>query len=373
MLSDKPYTLDRLVRLALAAGLIWAVVAVLDRLSGVLIPFALAVLLAYMTYPLVRTVQRLVKARILAVALVMLGLSAILGLFLWLVIPLVAQEIKHTAQLVSAFLGDTEAAQRARSLLPDNLWLWLQETLGKEEVQNFFKTENLWKLVEASLKHVLPGVWDIFASALNLVLAVLGLGVVLLYFFFLLLDWERFQTDWRNLVPERYKGVVSDFLDDVESTMSRYFRGQSLVALCVGVLMSIGFTLIGLPLAILFGLTVGLMNMVPYLQNLALIPAALLATAQALESGSSVWLMLGLTGGVFLVVQVLQDTLIVPRIMKQALGLSPVVILLSLSIWGVLLGFLGVLIALPLTVLVTAWYRRLIKARLDKTDEAEAA
>lgn len=366
MLSDKPYTLDRVVRLALAAGLIWAAVAVLDLLSGVLIPFALAVLLAYMTYPLVRAVQRAVKARILAVTLVILGVASLAGLILWLVVPLAAQEIRHMARLIGSFLGDTEAAQRARSLLPDDLWAWLQETLGREEVQNFFKSENLWQLAETSAKHVLPGVWNIFASALNMILGLLGLGVVLLYFFFLLLDWERFQADWRNLIPERYKDTVNGFLDEVESTMSRYFRGQSLVALCVGVLFAVGFSIIGLPLAVIFGLTVGLMNMVPYLQNLALIPAALLATAQALESGQSVWLMLGLTGLVFLVVQVLQDTLIVPRIMKQALGLSPVVILLSLSIWGVLLGFLGVLIALPLTVLVTAWYNRLIKARLDE-------
>ena len=73
-----------------------------------------------------------------------------------------------------------------------------------------------------------------------------------------------------------------------------------------------------------------------------------------------------------MVVQVLQDTVIVPRIMKQALGLSPVVILLSLSIWGTLLGFLGLIIALPLTVLVTAWYRRLVKARLDNEATTEA-
>lgn len=365
MFPDKPYTLDRIVRIALAAALIWAVVAVLRHLAGVLVPFALAVLMAYITYPLVRVVEKVVKVRIIAVAVVILGLAGLLGVALWLVLPLVAGEVKHTVQLVGSFLGDTEAAKRAQALLPPDLWQWLQDNLGRQEVQDFFKTENLWKLAETAVKNVLPGVWGLFASAVNLILAVLGLGVVLLYFFFLLLDWERFQQDWRSLVPERYKEPVGEFLDDVEATMSRYFRGQFVVALCVGVLFSIGFSLIGLPLAIVFGLFVGLLNMVPYLQNVAMIPAALLATAKALETGQSPWVLLALTGAVFLAVQVLQDTLVTPRIMKQALGLSPVVILLSLSIWGALLGFLGLIIALPLTVLATAWYRRLIKARLD--------
>ncbi len=365
MLSDKPYTLDSVVRLALAAGLAWAAVVVLRHLSGVLIPFAVAVLLAYMTYPLVRAAERVVKARILAVSLVILGLTGILVAAVWLLAPLAAQEIRHTVQLLGSFLGDTEAAKRAQALLPPDLWQWLQDLLARDEVRDFFKTDNFWKLAETAAKNVLPGVWELFAGAVNVLMTVLGLGVILLYFFFLLLDWERFQRDWRSLIPERYKDTVTDFLAEAEAIMSRYFRGQSLVALCVGVLFAVGFSLVGLPLAVLFGLMVGLMNMVPYLQNVAMIPAALLATAQALESGQSIWLSLGLTGLVFLAVQVLQDTLIVPRIMKQALGLSPVVILLSLSIWSALLGFLGLLIALPLTVLATAWYRRTVKAKLD--------
>ncbi len=103
--------------------------------------------------------------------------------------------------------------------------------------------------------------------------------------------------------------------------------------------------------------------MVPYLQILGLVPAFCLAAIQALETGGSFWLALGLVGGVFIVVQAIQDLILTPRIMGKAVGFSPAMILLSLSVWGKLLGFLGLVIALPLTYVLLAYYRRLVLAK----------
>jgi predicted PurR-regulated permease PerM len=108
------------------------------------------------------------------------------------------------------------------------------------------------------------------------------------------------------------------------------------------------------------GLLLGLLNMVPYLQIIGMIPAMLLALFHAVETGTSVWLVLGLVGLVFAVVQVIQDAVLVPRIMGKVTGLNPAMILLSLSIWGKLLGLLGLIIALPMTCLLLVYYRRFI-------------
>lgn len=115
-------------------------------------------------------------------------------------------------------------------------------------------------------------------------------------------------------------------------------------------------------MGILLGFFVGLLNLVPYLQLIGLIPAVVLAAIHALETGQSFWVVMGMTGLVFVVVQIIQDAVLVPRILGKAMGLSPAVMLLSLSIWGKLLGMLGLLIALPMTCLVLAYYRRLVLA-----------
>ena len=102
--------------------------------------------------------------------------------------------------------------------------------------------------------------------------------------------------------------------------------------------------------------------MVPYLQTIGFIPAFFLAGIHALETGTEFWTVLGLVVLIFAVVQIFQDAVLVPRIMGKVMGLSPAMILLSLSIWGKLLGVLGLLIALPVTCLLLAYYKRFLDA-----------
>ncbi|NOZ08025.1 MAG: AI-2E family transporter, partial [FCB group bacterium] len=158
--------------------------------------------------------------------------------------------------------------------------------------------------------------------------------------------------------PAQYQERIISFVEEFSTAMNRYFRAQAAVASIVGILFAVGFTIIGLPLGILLGLFIGLLNMVPYLQIIGLIPAVFLAALHALEGGSNIWVMLALTGSVFIIVQAIQDMLLVPRIMGKVTGLSPAIILLSLSVWGKLLGFFGLIIALPMTCLVLAYYER---------------
>ena len=142
--------------------------------------------------------------------------------------------------------------------------------------------------------------------------------------------------------------------------LNNYVRGQGLVALCMGIMFCIGFTIIGFPMAIGLGILIGILDLVPYLHTFALIPTAFLAMLKAADTGQNFWIVFGLALLVFIVVQAITDFIVTPKIMGKAMGLNPAILLLSLSIWGALLGFIGLIIALPLTTLLIAYWQRYI-------------
>ena len=175
-----------------------------------------------------------------------------------------------------------------------------------------------------------------------------------------------------HLLPNKYRTFASNLVHDVQDGMNRYFRGQALVAFCVGILFSIGFLIIDFPMAIALGLFIGALNMVPYLQIIGFLPTILLAILKAADTGQNFWIIIACALAVFAIVQIIQDTFLVPKIMGKITGLNPAIILLSLSIWGSLMGMLGMIIALPLTTLMLSYYQRfIINKEKIKYDEVE--
>ena len=161
-------------------------------------------------------------------------------------------------------------------------------------------------------------------------------------------------------------------VQDVKNGMNSYFRGQALIALLVGILFSIGFLIIDFPMAIGLGLFIGFLNLVPYMQLFGFIPTILLAILKAAETGESFWFIMICALAVFAVVQLIQDMYLTPRIMGHVMGLNPAIILLSLSIWGTLMGIIGFIIALPLTTLLLSYYRRFILKECSPEPEIAA-
>jgi len=207
------------------------------------------------------------------------------------------------------------------------------------------------EFVVNKLKYLLFGTADLLQ-------AMFTVGIILLYLFFILLDFERLSESWTLYIPKRWRNVTIKLWDDLVYGMNQYFRGQALVAFCVGVLFSIGFLIIDFPAAIAFGMFIGILNLVPYLQTLSLIPMALLSVLEAANTGDDFWMIFLSALIVLAVVQVIQDVFLVPLIMGKRMNLHPAVILLSLSIWGHLLGLLGMIVALPLTTLILGYLKR---------------
>ena len=360
ILDNKPYTLDRIVRIGIAAGLLWGLIWFLGYLSEVLIPFAVALLLAYLINPLVLLVQRKVPNRVFAVFISLFAVLAFVAILAWLLIPMIVADIANMGRILTDFVNDSDLAEQAAQRLPPHIWEAIKDFMASNDVRNFFRTDNFWKISESIARKVLPGAWGLLTGTASFIMGLVGLAVIGLYLIFLLLDYEKVKQGWKDMLPPAYQEATMAFVSDFQLAMNRYFRAQAEVASIVGIMFTVGFWLIDLPMGILLGLLIGILNMVPYLQIIGLIPAFLLALVHAVETGSSFWVTLGLTGSVFVVVQTIQDTVLVPKIMGRVTGFSPAIILLSLSIWGKLLGFFGLIIALPMTCLLLAYYRRFL-------------
>ncbi|NIA31958.1 MAG: AI-2E family transporter, partial [Actinobacteria bacterium] len=357
MLFDKkPYTFDSVVRLGITVALIYGFIWALGYLSDVLVPFAVALLLAYLINPLVTWVQKKIHSRVAAVLLTLLFLIVLLSLLVWILVPLIVNEISNMGRMLSKVVSESDLADSASKRLPPDLWQAIKDYAANKDVQQFFSNESFVKITEAVFRKLLPGMWGIITGTASFIIGIIGLAVIVLYLVFLLIDFHKVRADWIDLIPPLYRQSVLDFIHDFNTAMKRHFRAQAAIASIVGVLFAIGFAIINLPMGILFGLFVGLLNMIPYLQILSIPLAILLALMHALETGTGFWMNIGLVAIVYVVVQEFQDWFLVPKIQGKTTGMSPAMILLSLSIWGKLLGLLGLLIALPMTFLILAYY-----------------
>lgn len=353
-MEQKKITFDSFVRGVLAVIVLIGIVALLNQLSSVLLPFFLAWLIAYLLFPLVKFFQykcRL-KFRILGILCAFIVVSAVLvGLFLIMIPPMVDESMRVKDLLIAYVSQDA-----FMSNIPNMIERFIHEHVSTEDIKNLITQEGFID----SIKQAVPKVWDVIAQSINIVSSFFTLTMVLLYTLFILLDYEQFSEGWVLMLPQRFRPIATQIVGDVEQGMNKYFRGQGCVAFCVGVLFSIGFLIIDFPMAIALGMFIGLLNMVPYLQLVGFVPAILLAVVKAADTGQSFWLvMLGVLI-VFAVVQTIQDTILTPRIMGKVMGLNSAIILLSLSVWGALLGIMGMIIALPMTTLLITYYQKYI-------------
>ena len=315
-MERKKITFDSFIRGAIGCVLVVGILMLVERLSGVLLPFFIAWLIAYMVYPLVKFFQYKLKlkSRIVSI-LCALFLITVVGVSLfYLLVPPMISEISRMNDLLVTYLTNG-----AGNNVPQNLSEFIHENIDLQALNRILSEENIL----AAIKDTVPRMWA-------------------------LLDYEAIAEGWLHLLPNKYRTFASNLVHDVQDGMNRYFRGQALVAFCVGILFSIGFLIIDFPMAIALGLFIGALNMVPYLQIIGFLPTVLLAILKAADTGQNFWIIIACALAVFAIVQIIQDTFLVPKIMGKITGLNPAIILLSLSIWGSLMGMLGMIIALPL-------------------------
>lgn len=364
-MKQNEITLGRFLRIILVVTVLFVAYLVLDSLSGVLLPFAVAWLAAYLLHPIVNFVQFRLRLRYrwLSIISVLLFIVAVIYCIITLVVPSIFKEFYQLKGFTMEFLGENIR----NSSIPESVVEFFKDLSDKNGLTALLQSTDNATLATIAMERLQV----LLLGTLNVVKYVFTAFITMLYLFFILLDFERISRAWKPYIPKKWRGIVSKLWNDLVYGMNQYFRGQALVALCVGVLFSIGFLIIDFPAAIAFGLFIGLLNLVPYLQVVSLAPMLLLAMLKAANTGGDFWLITLSAIAVLVVVQLIQDLYLVPHIMGKRMNLHPAVILLSLSVWGHLLGVLGMIVALPLTTLILAYIRRYheIAETTDKTEE----
>ena len=365
-MKQNEVTLGRFLRILLIIATLTITYFVLDSLSGILLPFAVAWLLAYFINPLVNFIQNRLrfKFRLLSTIMALVLIGAVVYGILLLIVPSIISELNLLKDFIIAFLNNN----LMNATIPEPVINFFKEIFNDKDVADVVKSVGSGDFVPI-LAERFQGV---VTGTFNAVSQLFAMSITLLYLFFILLDFERVSRGWKPYVPKKWRGIVGKLWGDLVGGMNQYFRGQALVALCVGILYSIGLSIIDFPVAIAFGLFIGVLNLVPYLQLVSVVPMVLLAVLKAASTGGDFWLIMLSACAVLLVVQIIQDLLLVPYIMGKRMNLHPAVILLSLSIWGKLLGLLGMIVALPLTTILLAYLKRYHEiAEYSKSDEEQ--
>lgn len=347
---SKPYTFERVAHLAVVAIVVIALFFLVRYLSSVLLPFFIAWLLAYLFQPWVDVLTRYIKSRKVAILLVMFSILFVISAFLFYMVPTFFNEMLRLKDLLAA------SDLMNKSIFPPEWLAYISKFVGDGKLVDNFTPDGIFNLTA----QLFPHLQALLTNSVTVVFFVVEMVFVLIYLYFILRDQDSISSGFVKLMPKKYKRFGYSLLIDLKQGMSLYYRRQAFIACIDAVMFSVGFSLIGMPMSVVMGVLLGALNMVPYLQYLGLPPAALLMVIQASESNSSIGVALLLLLAVFVAVQLVQDLYLIPKIMGKSMGMNPAVVLLSLSIWGYLLGIIGMIIALPLTTILISYYKHYV-------------
>lgn len=353
-MNARNYSLDSTVKLVIRILIAVGLFLIVRNLAGVLLPFVVGWFLAYLIYPLVCFVQYKlrVRSRIVSIVLSLLFIVSVLVGACFLILPIVYNEFIKIVPILTDYLAHLSENPFINDVIINNMKTYF-DSFDYDRLISF-------DTLNVVIGKLLPPFWGLLSNVWKLLLTVLSVFIVFLYMIFILSEYEKLNANLIKIFPLKYRRFASELQGELSNAMNQYFRGQFIICLIEGTLYCIGFSIIGLPMAIAMGLLIGILSIVPYLHTFGFVPVILFAVAGSIETGGNIWLMLLGVLIVFAVIQVATDALIVPKIMGHKMGLSPAIILLSLSIFGVLFGFLGLIIALPVTTIAISYYKRFV-------------
>ncbi len=392
---------------ALVVGLIWLLGQVFGFLQPVLIPLIVAGIVAYVFDPVVRLFEArgmsrlwavitifflILVAVVLLVAAVLPGVqrsqTAIRGLFSpkpateqvagteaaqdpaerlapALARSLHALRLNHQGDPIGWLLTEVDDAGAARpstaeSDSPKPLDSYSKSRVGRMLMENLdviFNTGRSWLTAGSS-------------KVLGFFGLLLGMIMVPVYLFFFLKESASITKHWHDYVPlkaSRFKTSLVETLVEINGYLVSFFRGQVLVAVIDGILVGLALTIFGLPYGLLIGVFMAILGVIPYIGNiLCLIPACIIAYlhAQIPDFGMSPWTYVGCVVAIFIVVQQINSLVTAPKIVGDSVGLHPLTVIFSMLFWSLVLGgFVGALLAVPLTAAVKVLFRRFIWER----------
>ncbi|MDG9883046.1 AI-2E family transporter [Pseudomonas sp. GD04058] len=317
-------------------------------LHGILSPFLVGILLAYLGDPLVDRLERMGLSRTAGVAVVFALFSLVLLAMLLVLIPMLAK------QLVRLY----EVAPQMLDWLQHVALPWVQVKLGLAD--GFWKFDKVKAAISAHMGQTtdIVGVVlsQVTASGLALVGWLANLVLIPVVGFYLLRDWDLMMARLRSLLPRQSEPQVVELAEECHEVLGAFVRGQLLVMLALGVIYASGLMLVGLELGLLIGLLAGLAAIVPYMGFIIGIGAAMVAGL--FQFGVDPYPLLGIVA-VFMVGQALEGMVLTPLLVGDRIGLHPVAVIFAILAGGELFGFTGVLLALPAAAVIMVLLRHM--------------
>lgn len=347
-----PFRGSRVYLLLVSSGGVLTLIWVLSTTGFLLAPFVLALVLAYIQHPLVTRLERWKIARSWGAAILFLPAVILVTLLVFVGLPALTAEItdfiRKSPLLVQQATAQIERLQTTLATRD----LPIIDEAGLLERLRAVRPEQMVAYLQGQQQALARGVWSAVLGVgrgLGTILSLLGyVFLTPILVFYLLRDWPQLQARVAELVPGPHRDQVLGFAREYDRLLSSYLRGQVLAAAIVGVLTWMLLALLGFPHALMLGAIAGVFNLVPYL---GLVVTAIPGVVLALFEPSP-GVALAKLAIVFVLVQVLDGSVIGPRIVGESVGLHPVTVILALSVFGFFFGFVGMLIAVPLAVLV---------------------
>lgn len=364
MWSSRPYTFDRVVRIFFTFAVVCIVLYFMYVLRDVLLPFFVSCLIAYIIEPAVKWNQRILRIKSHPWAVVITTLEAFLcfGILCFIFIPIIEREFDQLAVILDHYVKRGDPAI-------NNIPLAFHEF-----IHSHFNIDKIISDIEKiKITDMGESLWTEFTSGLDKILGVLGWLICFVYVLFILLDFDKYEKGIKGYVPDKYKPAVSSVVHDVSWTMKRYFRNQAFISFLTGLCYMAGFSIVGIPMAVVIGFLCMILFMVPYMVYISIIPVTLMCAFKSMETGVDFWIVWLECLAVYAFVESLSDMVLTPKIMGKALGLNPAIIILSLSIWGSLLGILGMVIALPASTIIIKWSKMWLGSWRDKLNGTTAS
>lgn len=349
--QKRVFTIDTLVRIVLVLIIGSAILWVLSILRNVLLPFVVGCLISYLLEPLARLNMRMlrIKHRVIPSILTIIEVASLVAGFSALFLP----EIIKDANKIGALIKEYASMKPADlPFLPEWLHRYILDNVDLPTLSEWLSSQKAEKILSETA--------NFFSGGIDAIGGMLGWLIVILYVLFILINYPTITEGIRGIVPPKYRPESDKIIDEMSLTMKRYFRTQALISAIVGVIYATGFSIVGLPLGLAIGLFNAVLFMVPYLVYASAIPVTILCIVSAVETGTGFWPIWLKCVLVYVVAEATADLWLTPKIMGSSMNLDPAIMLLSLSVWGTLFGFLGMVLALPLTVIVICYYRRYV-------------
>ena len=329
--------MNKLKSYALVLILLACFVFFLYGLGEALVPISVSIVLAYIFLPLAQKAEKHGLSRVWSVSLAFVFCSLFNLILLAILIPLLFRELQELFTQIPLMVD-----QSIQKLEPMLAQFGIHLNINKELIITK-ATEYVSQISMDRLQSLGEFITRALGSFASLFLAILNILLIPVFFFYLLLDFEKLTASVQNLIPKSMQRKSHQFFSHCDKILSSYIRGQVLVSLILGILYGVAFSLVGIEFGFLIGFITGLLNVIPYAGPLIGLSMALIASIAHYDGLITIFSVLMAFG----IVQALESFVITPKIVGDRVGLNSLETMLVLIVGGNILGFMGMLLAIP--------------------------